>query len=80
MAKAYKTETPVQTMVPGIQLNLTMEEAQFLRDVLSLVGGYQNTRRGLGDAISNALTDFGIYAGSLKDVADKERCIRFINT
>jgi hypothetical protein len=44
-----------QPPVPNIALELTNEEAQFLADVLSFVGGAPEGRRGHAERILNAL-------------------------
>ena len=58
MAEAINKNITIVTEVPGIQLNLTMEEAMALRAVLHKVGGYPNrSRRGLINDILDAMKD-----------------------
>lgn len=67
MAKAQKTtrKVPVVTTTyteeTMVELMMTYDEAQTLRDVLGKVGGRpQDTRRLHADSISVALTDAGV--------------------
>lgn len=72
MAEASKVLIPVQKVVDEefIQLNLTVEEAIFLRDIIWHVGGDPiASRRKHGDAIKNAIRPF-IPAKEWKDRED----------
>lgn len=61
MAKAEVNERTVTTkVVDGVQLTLTLEEAEVLAVVLAKVGGSPQGRRGIADAIQAALYEAGI--------------------
>jgi hypothetical protein len=69
MATAIRNITEQVVMVPQIEttetitLELSLEEAQVLADILVRVGGIpRTTRRGLTNAIGLALHDQGILA------------------
>lgn len=70
MAKATVNERITRVVKPqGVTLELTMDEAQTLRDVLAKVGGApRESRRRYITAVSRAMEDAGIYYGDLKDM------------
>ena len=69
MAKA----TAQQTLI-GVTLELSIEEAQALRDVLQLVAGSpRNSRRSLTDNIETALDDLLFLCRDIKDLTGEVR-------
>lgn len=70
MAEATINERITRVVKPqGVTLELTMDEAQTLRDVLAKVGGSPRvSRRRHIAALSKAMEDAGIYYGDLQDM------------
>lgn len=65
--RLIEPETPPPTEVV---LTLSLVEAQFVRDVLSLVGGSTDTRRKHADSIIAALDRAGMVSGfPLNDIS-----------
>jgi hypothetical protein len=63
MAKAKETQIEVTTTVTGISLELTLDEATTLADIMSRVGGSPSTsRRGHTAAIYETLRAAGVKA------------------
>lgn len=61
MAQTTKTNIEVVTTVEGVRLDITKEEAQFIADVTSKIGGStQRSRRRHADALAAALRSAGI--------------------
>jgi hypothetical protein len=73
---------PVQPVVPNIALELTNDEAQFLADVLSFVGGRCEGRRGYGARILNALrgVDIDFQDEELTGMTGRIDCDKFETT
>lgn len=71
-----------ETQVVSVSLHLDREEAQFLADLLSRVGGSNSTRRRLAIAIADELKEHGIshdtspfrtendWSGTISDMKD----------
>ena len=74
MAKAKEIQIEVTTTVTGISLELTLDEATMLADLMSRVGGAPSTsRRGLADKIGTALRAVGVK--SVCDLDDYEKAV-----
>lgn len=62
MAKAKETQIEVVKTETGYTLELTLDEATMLADVLARVGGSPNaSRRGLADNVTAALHEAGVF-------------------
>ncbi len=57
MAEGKRIKIPQMVEIPGIQLNLTIEEASTLQAILGRVGGFGTSRRKLADQVLNVLND-----------------------
>lgn len=78
MAKAEKTTVveTVEVLRPGVSLELTDDEAQFIVDLFSKIGGSpENSRRRHADDIRTALEDLG-YSWSFSNTGDISNSIR----
>lgn len=68
--KTVEREVTITQEVEVVTLELTKDEAQFLRDITHRIGGNPGTsRRGIADRLSLALTPFTAYP-SIKDFND----------
>lgn len=68
--KTIEREVTVTQEVEMVSLELTKDEAQFLRDITHRIGGNPGTsRRGIADRLAVALTPFTEYP-SVKDFND----------
>lgn len=63
---------------PSVQLNLTHDEAQFLRDVMHYIGGSTQTRRHHADAIARAFEEVDILGTDKHDVNRMNASIYFV--
>lgn len=64
-----EAEAKFRTVVDGVTLKLTGDEAKMIRDILYRVGGSPDTsRRGMADAIASALDDAGVHGSDEDDI------------
>jgi hypothetical protein len=74
-----KKNTRTEVVVTSIELTLTPEEAKFLADVMSMVGGSMISRRKHAAALITALNSVGVKYSEypIKDVDDPATTIYF---
>jgi hypothetical protein len=69
---ATATAIPAKTVLPDVELKLSRQEAQFLRDIVSNIGGSpQASRRKHADSIREALQGVGYDSSVQYDARNK---------